>query len=753
MRIKLLSVLSLFVVAILWGGGAFLGEGAPVREHPSCEPQEAAREFVEELDIHYEGCHPRQPCWQEILTRAESILASFPDEIHLHRPYLQYLYGASKSGQPDRFEAALAAYGDRASREKGNPAAQYLYAYVLDAEEELKAYERALEAEEDYPWGHWGLAYAYGRTSPESGRARNEEKAKAHLEAFLVACPNRFREPLLLRTQITDQAFWRRYLPVLREQIAGASPRQRALALPGLWQLEFRLAPVAEHEGLRQRLRGELERFENAHPPTDRHWAYALERTHKVAGNPAASRRLREQRQAQNPCSSEAVEALLNGFAQGMGSPQEAGERLVFASDSLARRLYRESSGWIARCPGSWQLHLARFQAAVNLQDLPDDALLREVEAMLGAWEPFRASIRMRDSPYVHAARALLNRQLKVERVQPLLEQERALIPSSREKAAVSSSGGDERSQIPVGRTLKLVQLELLESEAAFRLGELEGANEALREAAEKLESIESPDSRQAGQMEVSWARYWQLRGQVASKAGRKLDAMAFLRKVPPDLLDTDLLGGSATNLPSLESGASMPTEAQWREMGGSEDGWRALEPGLLPAGGEAATAAIRGAAQSDWDSRRDTLLDFRLVDLQGKAWKPADLLGKVTLINTWATWCPPCRLELPFVQELHVGLARRPDFQVISLNVDSNPGEVAPFVEEYRLSFPVLLGESYFKSLKVSRAVPQSWIVDPQGVIRRGQSGFLPREGPGWAAEALLQMEEVRAVYGSTAH
>lgn len=749
MKTKLPSILSCVFVTALCSLGGFLGEQTPVAEHPSCEPSEAAREWVEEFDLRFLDCPSRLPCWQDLLARVEPVLALFPDEIHLHRPYLQNLFGASQTGQPERFEGALVAYGDRARRERDNPAAQYLYAYLLEGEEELQAYRRSLEAEDDYPWGHWGLAYAYSRTSSDSSQAKDEAKAKAHLEAFLAACPNRFREPLLLRTRITDEEFWLRLLPTLRDQVAEAPPRQRALALPWLWQLEFRLAPVTEHGGMRRRLRAELESFEAAHPPSDVGWASALERVYRVAGAPDASRRLKGRRLTENPCSSEAVGAQLEAFAQGLGTPRENGEELAFGNGDMARRLYQESSGWLSRCPDSWQLYLARFQAATQLEDLPDEVILQEAEAMLAAWTLHRNSVQMMDSPYVYVARALLRRRLALERVEPLLNQDRALLLSSEASSSASSLGEEDRRQVLAGRLLKLAQLDLLASEAALRLGQPERTVRALEEAASRLQSVEAPSLRQEDQLAEAWARYWQLRGQWASQAGHKLDAMAFFRKVPPHLWDPDLSAESPPEVALFEPGTSLPTEAQWKEGGGSEEGWKALASSLPSTGGADSMASMEGSARSDWDSRRDTLHDFQLVDLHGKTWKPADLAGKVTLINLWATWCPPCRIELPFVQELHLQLARRPELQVITLNLDSDPGLVAPYVDEHRLGFPVLFGESYFNSLEVSRAVPQSWIVDVQGVIRRGQTGFLPGEGPGWAAEALLQMEEVKATYG----
>jgi thiol-disulfide isomerase/thioredoxin len=112
-------------------------------------------------------------------------------------------------------------------------------------------------------------------------------------------------------------------------------------------------------------------------------------------------------------------------------------------------------------------------------------------------------------------------------------------------------------------------------------------------------------------------------------------------------------------------------------------------------------------------------LPDFVVEDVSGKKVRLAELKGKTVLLNIWATWCVPCREELPQIEELNRTLKGRSDVAVVTLNADENPGLVKPFLDRAGYSFPVLLASEYvWKTLGVT-AIPQNWIVDQAGVVR----------------------------------
>jgi thiol-disulfide isomerase/thioredoxin len=114
-----------------------------------------------------------------------------------------------------------------------------------------------------------------------------------------------------------------------------------------------------------------------------------------------------------------------------------------------------------------------------------------------------------------------------------------------------------------------------------------------------------------------------------------------------------------------------------WKQMGGTEEAFaRWTAP---PAAG----AAAEQQKQGRWEKPTKELPAFELTDISGKTWKLKSFEGKTLLINLWATWCGPCQAELPEFQKLYNKVKDRPDVQVISFNMDSDLGLVAPFMKE----------------------------------------------------------------------
>jgi peroxiredoxin len=81
---------------------------------------------------------------------------------------------------------------------------------------------------------------------------------------------------------------------------------------------------------------------------------------------------------------------------------------------------------------------------------------------------------------------------------------------------------------------------------------------------------------------------------------------------------------------------------------------------------------------------------DFTLADLQGKTWQLKNLRGKVVLVNFWATWCPPCRKEMPDLEALYQRFSGQ-GLVILAIS-DEERAKVAPFIADYKISYPVLL-------------------------------------------------------------
>jgi thiol-disulfide isomerase/thioredoxin len=120
---------------------------------------------------------------------------------------------------------------------------------------------------------------------------------------------------------------------------------------------------------------------------------------------------------------------------------------------------------------------------------------------------------------------------------------------------------------------------------------------------------------------------------------------------------------------------------------------------------------------------------NLELTDLDGMEHELTDHLGEVVLVNLWATWCPPCKAEMPTL-EAYYQAHQADGFVTIAIN-DGDPAEaVVEFVGEYGLSFPVWLDPTYqatdhaFKT----RNLPSSFVIDREGNIRLRWVGEIDR-------------------------
>jgi len=128
------------------------------------------------------------------------------------------------------------------------------------------------------------------------------------------------------------------------------------------------------------------------------------------------------------------------------------------------------------------------------------------------------------------------------------------------------------------------------------------------------------------------------------------------------------------------------------------------------------------------------------LRDAGGNSVSLADYRGKVLLVNFWATWCEPCRDEMPSLERLQAQLAGKP-FAIVAVNIGESESKVADFLERVKVGLKVLFDKdtSAAKLWKV-RMLPATFVVGPRGDIRYWQAGEAQWDSPA-VVSAMLRL------------
>ena len=123
---------------------------------------------------------------------------------------------------------------------------------------------------------------------------------------------------------------------------------------------------------------------------------------------------------------------------------------------------------------------------------------------------------------------------------------------------------------------------------------------------------------------------------------------------------------------------------------------------------------------------------DFTLTTLDGTPMRLKDLRGKVVFLNLWATWCPPCREELPTMVRFYQEYRDR-GVEILAVSEDTDPRAVRKMVARQGLTFPVLMDENKrVYGLYRATGVPETHLIDKAGKVRASQLGPFDWTDPG---------------------
>jgi thiol-disulfide isomerase/thioredoxin len=561
----------------------------------------------------------------------------------------------------------------------------------------VRDFDRAVAKDAHYPWPYFELMGVYADLQP------NPSKLAANMHAYRDLCPansDAFRYLSRISDRAETQAFARQLRTLL--ELSSAAPDLTRYA--DLWAAEFRSAPPTAFDSLRDRVRGDLKRLESL-AQGDRSLLYTMQTGYELTGQTEAARRAHLDAQRGSDPAGAAY------FAWAEQHPGPVGDHSPEALRAYREVHRKEAEELAAKWPES-RISWMEMLHTASTPELASQAGEKAIQLAAGEPEPQQRALL-----YGNVARAWLKYGVRLKDVPGLAEQ--ALHDLDRTEAAagpvVIESGREFQLEFKFASERFDFWNTLLDAE--LRLGDVDRAARIPKDMQAWLTThpIKPETPPNVAAFYPRWEGFINAaQGKVAEAQGRRADALAYYQRV---------LIGPAKQYP----GNLILSRAQalWKDLGGTDEGWLAwskpAESGPVeskPVGPVAAPSAPPGDAPG-WRKVDHAFADLNLFDLTGKVWTVADLQGKITLIDVWASWCGPCTAELPRIQELYDKIKTRTDVQLITLDVDENPGKADLFVKQYHYTFPVVLAEAYFAQIQPALSVPRTWIADKTGTAR----------------------------------
>ena len=178
-------------------------------------------------------------------------------------------------------------------------------------------------------------------------------------------------------------------------------------------------------------------------------------------------------------------------------------------------------------------------------------------------------------------------------------------------------------------------------------------------------------------------------------------------------------------------SDRSVPPE-YWSALARSLTRMRRALLALAAALAVAAAAPAAASAQQQQQSSEPTFPDLEFVGSEGGSVRLSELKGNVVLLNVWATWCGPCRMELPIVQRMYDKYSDR-NFVVLAVNVDADRNRVQPFMKRYNISLPIYYASPEDAGQMTAEGIPSTFIIGADRTMLDHVVGFSEKAEDRW--------------------
>ena len=678
-----------------------------------CEASPAIKEDLKKVAAIDDEAQPYKVRRQRQFEALQELLKNHPRDFHVQRRYQIHRMNDLLADRG----ALLAEYREQMQKNPGDPQAIYLYSRLMvgtQTKDAIDNLQKLSEQSPDFPWTYIQLAEIYTYQT-----FRDPAKSNELLKQWVAKCPSTIHGiALILRSG--DKEMMTAAAQKLRPRLESSTNTDDLGYWGDLWTLEFKLKPVTEHAQVRQQIGNDLKRIREM--SRSKVQLQALIEGYKQVGDKTGQRWAEDELITFLPKSETARRMIVSRYNEDHPYPKPNEPEAT--KQAYQQAMVQVTAEWVKQWPYDESMWSTRIRSLTELQGSSN----ADVEAAYAGYaKAHEAGGNWYSIPplEVTVARAYLKRAFKVESVPALLQKGLADLEQFEKSRGESDLAPQSDA---VMSNLKYARLEAwpMLAEAHARLKQPDKAREVLAQLDGILQKTQANDTQKRAYA-YEQTVYWQAAGKVAEAEQRKLDALTAYQtaltfrvmKPPKDELSDN-------------------TQRLWKELGGTDQGWQAYL-----ARTEASKTKLAAAENASWDSKNTALPAFDLTDLQGRKWSLADLKGKVAFINLWATWCTPCKLELPYVQKLREQMKDKKDILILTLNTDDEVGMVEPFMKENKYNFPVLLGQAYAESQGVN-SIPRNWIISSEGKMVFEGIGF-GNDGEEWMKRATQMIEKVK--------
>lgn len=712
---------------------------------PGCEPISEVKKALDQLpEYRQDAALTDWQVYQQRLAALAALRRQYPNDVFVQRTYIESatsLRDVDKASveQKTKVNAEFKALHEQ---QPDNAQADYLYARTLwgrDTPAAIRLFSDALQKDPNFALPHLALATMY-----DTEAFRDKEKSIAHVKAFLEACPATFEGYERLSWMVSDKDLLNRYATQLRAILQNRSDADAVGAYRTLWALEFKTHPSSEFAALGKQVGQDLERIRTLNLQDNRDWYGTLEDGYKLANDQKQADWAKEQREKRFPSAGELAERT----KWHKDHPQPEAEASAATQHAYYKDLLAETGNWLdlhqASALMTFEILEDRVNAMSHLDDIPQADVVEAVEQMIkfggenGGDSPWSTDFSPWWTDYHHGADVLSKKHIAPERVVDMAQKGLAILEVEAKEPAPDFYTKEQLNDYKFYRGYSRFDMLRYEIGGYLQLKQADKAAPLLAQMDGWIRDARAlaGDNDQRKQDCSRWlADYWSMKGQEAELRGRKMDAMSFYESALLTRLDAKIKVAANEKDELAENAHRL-----WVNMDGTDEGWQ------LWYGRRANDLANQSGLT--WEKVKQPLAAFELPDLSDKKWNLDSLKGKVTLISFWATWCGPCREELPHLQKLIEHYKDRSDVQFISLNMDDNPGLIQPFMNENKLSMVVIPATSFITDTLKVYGIPTNWIVDEQGVVRMKGSGYDASEK--WTTGMENAIEEVKSARAS---